>query len=197
MAKKGQNFSELEKRVASMELTILELQQKNTALETKVAKLEDRVAVAENVSSKLAFEVDRLDQYHRRCNIVIKDTFLPEEESVDAVKNMVSKLINQELKLPEMSKDIDKAHRIGKVQTRNGKKEQDIIVRFKTHSSRYSVYQDRKKAKNVRIFRILERTEWIFLKKHPIWTSEHTWGLKPSFNRAVPAKTVVLILVNS
>ena len=52
---------------------------------------------------------------------------------------------------PDLLSSLDKQHRIGKVKIVNGKKLQNIIVRFKSHSARYSVYKVRKKAKNVKI----------------------------------------------
>ena len=139
--------------------------EKNAALEAKVLILEDRVAVSENVSSKLSSELDRLDQYHRRSNIIIKDAFLPEKETIEEVKNTVVEIISQDLKLPEMAKSIDKLHRIGKVLTKNGKKQQDIIVRFKTHHSRYSIYKEWKMAKNVRISPYLTKKRVGILKE--------------------------------
>ena len=53
--------------------------------------------------------------------------------------------------LPDVVPDFDKAHRIGQVKTINGKKAQDVIVRFKSHSARYKVYKNRKRANNIRI----------------------------------------------
>ena len=114
-------------------------------------QLQSRVAVTENVSAKLALELDRLDQYHRRPNILIRNAFLPENESHEKVVKTVHNIIKEDLSLPEAVSDIDKLHRVGKIKTRDGKKSQDIIVRFKTHKTRYDVYKQRKKARNVKI----------------------------------------------
>ena len=46
---------------------------------------------------------------------------------------------------------MDKAHRLGKIKEQNGKKHQDIIVRFKSHSARYKLYSKRKTLKNVKV----------------------------------------------
>ena len=60
--------------------------------------------------------------------------------------------ILKEMDLPkDVVNDFDKAHRLGKVKESNGKKHQDIIVRFKSHSSRYKVFHKRKTLKHVSI----------------------------------------------
>ena len=46
----------------------------------------------------------------------------------------------EELNLPSEAGDIDKSHRIGKVIEKDGKKNQNVIVRFRAHASRYSVF---------------------------------------------------------
>ena len=143
--------AELKDKVAKMELRLRELEVKNEKLEEKVAILESRVSVAETVSSKLVLELDRLDQYHRRPNIIMRKVFLPENETLNALTSTVTKVIGEEINLPNAVDDIDKFHRVGRVKTVGGKKHQDIIIRFKTHRSRYAVYQDRKKSKSVKI----------------------------------------------
>ena len=60
--------------------------------------------------------------------------------------------ILKKMDLPkDVINDLDKAHRLGKVKDTNGKKHQDIIVRFKSHSSRYKVFDKRKSIKDVSI----------------------------------------------
>ena len=56
-----------------------------------------------------------------------------------------------DLKLLNIVDDVDKLHRVGKIKQRNGKKMKDIIVKLKSHTLRYLVYNERKKAKNIRI----------------------------------------------
>ena len=50
-----------------------------------------------------------------------------------------------------MVNSIDKLHRTGEVREKNGKRMQDVIIRFKTHHARYTVYRQRKHAKNTKI----------------------------------------------
>ena len=56
-------------------------------------------------------------------------------------------MIKNELNLPVLLPEVDKAHRVGKVKM-NGKKSQDIIIRFKSHSARYEVFSKRKSLRN-------------------------------------------------
>ena len=143
--------SDLKKQIETMEARIKALETANQSLEKKVEHLESRVVISERVSEQLTTELDRLDQYHRRSNIIIKNVFLPENESDDDVKKVVTKIVKNDIVKPELLSSVDKHHRIGKVKEVNGKKMQNIIARFKSHSARYSVYQERKKVKNAKI----------------------------------------------
>ena len=98
----------------------------------------------EKVTERLQKEVTRLDQYGCRHNIVIRNVELPKKkETIEEVEVKVLDIVENSLKSPDLAKDIDKTHRIGRVKTRDGKSYQNI-VRFKTHQSRYKTYQKRK-----------------------------------------------------
>ena len=147
----NEDIKELKERMAILEGEVVALKETNVKLEEKVALLEGRVAVAENVSEKLCLELDRLDQYHRRPSLIFRNAILPQNETQQAVEGIVKNVLEKELKLPDAVKDIDKLHRVGRVRQKGGKTTQDIIVRFKTHCTRYTVYKQRKKAKHVKI----------------------------------------------
>ena len=155
----------MKERLDAMEKRLKEAETTNINLEKKISMLEDRVAVTENVSTRLSQELDRLDQYHRRSNIVIKNVFLPEKESPLVVNATVTKILTTELQLPDSVNEIDKLHRVGKIRTKNGKSHQDIIVRFKTHSARYAVYKEREKAKSGKLSANLTKTRGELLYK--------------------------------
>ena len=99
--------------------------------------LEEKQAVLSHVNGVLSQEVDRLNQYTRRSNIVLRNVFVPENETVEQVEKEVKDVITK-MGLPEVIPDFDKAHILGKLKSLNGKKHQDVIVRFKSHSARYS-----------------------------------------------------------
>ena len=55
--------------------------------------------------------VKELDKYSRRLNIIIKDMFLPEEETQAQLNKKIKKIITKELQLENAANDIDKLHR--------------------------------------------------------------------------------------
>ena len=157
---------------------INELKMKNKLLEERMNKLQDKQGVFSQVNSMLSLEVDRLNQYTRRSNVVIKNVFAPENESVPQVEEEAKKIIVN-MGLPEVIPEFDKAHRLGKIRTINGKKHQDVIVRFKSHSARYKVFNKRKSAKNHRISPNLTKTRSALLAEAVNFTKEKIgddWG---------------------
>ena len=56
--------------------------------------------------------------------------------------------------IPDIIGDFDKAHRIGKVKIINGKKHQDIVIKFKSHAARYKFFNH-----SVRFIRTLHKNE--------------------------------------
>ena len=62
-------------------------------------------------------------------------------------------MIKYEMGIPDVLNDFDKAHRVGKIKEINGSKQQDIIVRFKSHSARYKVFNHRKTLKHYKKIR--------------------------------------------
>ena len=102
--------SDLKKQIETMEARIKALETANQSLEKKVEHLESRVVISERVSEQLTTELDRLDQYHRRSNIIIKNVFLPENESDDDVKKVVTKIVKNDIVKPELLSSVDKHH---------------------------------------------------------------------------------------
>ena len=147
----AQEISSLKNQLKELRETIANLEKNNTLMEAKLEKIETEQAITKTVSNKLAIEVDRLHQYTRRSNVIIRHVPLPENESVELVEEKVREIISKELQLPNIVAEIDKAHRVGKINIQNNKKSQNIIVRFKSHSARYSVYNKRKLLKNKKI----------------------------------------------
>ena len=95
--------------------------------------------------------IDRIDQYQRRSNVVLKFAELPNNNTEAKDKELVKKVLENELNLAGSVSTIDKMHRIGKIRNRDGKRNQDIIIRFKTHHSRYTVMRNRKEARSAKI----------------------------------------------
>lgn len=145
------SIAELRQRLSNMEEKVIALEKHNESLEKRVEELEASKAISENVTKQLANEVDRLDQYLRRSNVIVRNVFLPEKETHDQINKKLIKVIKEDLNLPDVVNEVDKLHRVGKIKHLNGKKTQDVIIKFKSHAARYSVYNERKKARNIKI----------------------------------------------
>ena len=146
MVKKG-NGKQQNKNQEPTELELLK--KKITDLEDRVVKLECKNAVLTQVTEVLRKEVDRLDQYGRRSNVVIRNVEVPNNETQEHVEQKVDQIIGS-LNVPNATQDIDKTHRIGrvKIDEKNNKKYQNIVVRFRSHRTRYAVYTKRKDLQN-------------------------------------------------
>ena len=148
------SFFEIWKQLEALQQKVNKLATKNKNLEErvdilentkrklcdKVELLESKIIISEGVTSKLVREVDRLDQYNRRSNLIIKNIELKENKTYKDVEKIVNKVLKEDLDLPaEVLNDIDKFHCNGFVKKiSENKKKQNIIVRFKSHSSSYA-----------------------------------------------------------
>ena len=129
------------------------------ALESRIDSLESFKTVNAQVTEQLKREVDRLDQYGRRSNVTIKYVPLPDgKEEQTTLENTIINIISKDLGLGNVAKDIDKMHRVGKPKTHNGVRQQNVIIRFRNHATRYRVYNARKKSKKVKICPNLTKT---------------------------------------
>lgn len=144
-----QKFNKLFTRNKETESRLDLMENKNRKLEEKVEILEASLAINKEVTTRLSLEVDRLDQYTRRSNIILKNVELPidRKESPEEVKKIVLKTLKDDLQMNnEVISDIDKFHRTGYVKNNKGKKQQNIIVRFKSHCSRYACMEKKKRS---------------------------------------------------
>ena len=142
----------LAEEVSSLKDEINELRTLVKKLENKINEIDGKSLVSKQVSTLLRKEVDRLEQYGRRASLTIKG-IPPNRDEDNNLKNQVIDIIKNDLGLPNEALDFDKTHRIGPIyDTAHGKK-QDVIVRLKSHSARYTIYNKRKtcKNKNIRI----------------------------------------------
>ena len=142
-------LEELKKQIQSIQKQhrqeIDELKKQVSNLQLEMSKSEDRSMVQERVNDALRREVDRLEQYGRRNCLVFKGVPPAHNESVGGLTTKVRKVLSDDLKLSDKQlADLDKTHRIGPVLTdAKGKKFQNTIVRFKSHSVRYAAYLKR------------------------------------------------------
>ena len=159
-----QKLNELKNLVNNLQKKVEVLENNNVVLERRVENLEEKHVISTHVTDLLTAEVDRLSQYIRRSNVVVKGVFLPEKESKEDVEKKVCDLAKNEMGIPDILGDFDKAHRIGKVKIINGKKHQDIIVKFKSHAARYKFLNHKKSLKNNKVHSYLtpKRSKLLF-----------------------------------
>ena len=150
----------LKNRLKQLENANEKLVNEKNDLVSRVERLESFRETSTNVTKHLKEENDRLkaqldnvDQYGRRSNLIIKHVTRTDTEKDDPneLQQKVTDFLSKELKLPNAAKDIDKLHRTGKPKTYNGATQQNIIVRFKTHATRYAVYRKRNQSKKFKI----------------------------------------------
>ena len=144
----------LVKRVTDMEARLNEQKTLNLLQNEKISKLEKRIStldgeliqtkarfsVRDHVIEALRGEIYRLQQYTRRYSVTVSGIDKEKDEDPEVLRAKVLKLIT-DVNSTTQDNDIDKFHRNGKLF--NGK-EQDIIVRFKSHSAKEAFYKARK-----------------------------------------------------
>jgi hypothetical protein len=146
---------------SSKDEEIASLRQQLQDMHGRLEAVEAQVAITSNVNSILSKEIDRLEQYGRRNSIVIRGIPPKDDETNDELMKNVKDIVDGDLGMKDRFRhDFDKTHRIGPVLTTPKGKRQDVIVRFKSHSTRYEVYRKRKELKNksIRITPSLTKT---------------------------------------
>ena len=126
-------------RIDQQAVTIELLQREIKSLKRESQMINSANVMKDCVIKSLQGEVNRLQQYTRRYSVVISGIDKPRgkedvKELEQKVKTIVTK-INCDTKV----EDIDKLHRNGPARG----KDQEVIVRFKSHSAKESFYKSR------------------------------------------------------
>ena len=139
-----QLISDLNLKIESQNEEISSLKEQVTRQDAAIFKLEDRVGVLSASVAALSNQSDNQEQYSRRYCLRIKGISKDKNETsktcVDKVLE-VCKKVGVEIE----SKDIDRAHRVGK-----GKS--TMIVKFFSFTKRTSLYRARKKTDTAKIY---------------------------------------------
>ena len=112
--------------------------------EIKSLKRESQMINAANmmkdcVIKSLQGEVHRLQQYTRRYSVVISGIDKPRgKEDIEELKKKVETIVTN-VNCDTKAEDIDKLHRNGPAKG----KDQEVIVRFKSHSAKETLYKNR------------------------------------------------------
>ena len=144
-------------------LTIENLARRIDALEFTVIKLKSELQITKKVNTILTEQLDNLQQYTRRPCVIVEGIPLSENETDEEIERKVKEkfLENFEVTSGSLNVEFDKCHRIGKIRKdkKNPQPQQSTIVRFKSHSFRSKLYNERKdpvpgnagKRKNIRL----------------------------------------------
>ena len=125
---KPDHVFQLKSEIKKLQERLEDVEKRNLELEDRVTTLESINTVSSRVTEELKNEIDRLDQYGRRSNIIIKHVPLKENEPPSEVVKIVGNFLSKELRLPNAMKDVDTLHRVGKPKSHNGSKQQNIKV---------------------------------------------------------------------
>ena len=142
----------------------------------KIEQLESKVVVMESHIAQLYKSQEKADQYQRRLYLRINGIDVPNDggkETGDECLNKVKQVFDElNVDIPETV--IDRAHRVGKIVTANGKKVQQMIVRMTTWRHRTIIYKARKNCNRYKIKLDLTKERLELLKRaNELLNSDH------------------------
>lgn len=134
-------FEAVKQATSSLVKEVEAVKSENKKMKEANSKLEERVI-------KLELDNDSLEQYGRRN--ILRISGIPEKPN-EETDDMVLQLAG-ELNVPMSKYDIDRSHRVGRVDdgrragrtTRSKRQHRDIIVKFTSYNARYRLFQMRK-----------------------------------------------------
>ena len=134
---KAMNLDDIKQDVyKSVSMDISTTDAKVTSLQTKIDNLEAE-------KSKLADEIDDLEQYSRRNCLLIHG--IPESQKEDTTAACIEN-INKKLKVNLNRDHLDRTHRVGKRKP-SGEKPRPIIMKFISYTKRQAVFTTKKNLK--------------------------------------------------
>ena len=154
-----------------------ELERKNKKKNEKIKELEETIDILTEKNKSLTSDVDELEQYSRRNCLLSHGVQENENENTD---DIVLKTMSEELDIEIKENDLDRTHRIGNRNRRDGKP-RAIIVKFTRYAIRNKIYSNKKKlkGKNFLITESLTSRRYNFLKEAQekygvknVWTSD-------------------------
>ena len=130
-----------EEEIRSLKDELYALRARVFNLENQVTILKTDQAIASTVNSRLVDQIDKLETYSRRNCVVLNNVPARADESQREIEGKVVQTLRDSGITQDVVRDIDKMHPIGKIH----QNKQKIIIRFKSHSKRYSLYRNKKK----------------------------------------------------
>ena len=107
----------------------------------KIQLLENRVEILEEEKESQGKEIDDLEQYSRRNCLLLHSVV---ETNAECTDDIIIKTCAEELGINVKQEDLDRSHRLGKV-NRNDSKPQPVILKFAHYAIRNKVFSNKKK----------------------------------------------------
>ena len=170
-----------------------ELERENKKKNEKIKELEETIDILTEKNKSLTSDVDELEQYSRRNCLLLHGVQENENENTD---DIVLKTMSEELDIEIKENDLDRTHRIGNRNRKDGKP-RAIIVKFTRYATRNKIYSNKKKlkGKNFLITESLTSRRYHLLKEAQekygvknVWTSDGRISFKQN-NRILIYKT--------
>ena len=122
-------------QIAIKDEQISNLAKKVDSLETTNSQLLDRV-------KRLEFDLDETAQYERRDTLILSGSMIPAEQTGEDPSQMVVDIIKDHLKVPFNIKDINVAHRLGRMR-KESSFSRPIIVKLLSRSKKSQIVHAR------------------------------------------------------
>ena len=132
-------FTNMEAHMQYQNEKISQLEERISNLEGDLIQTKARFVVRDHVIEGLRGEIHRLQQYTRRYSVTVAGIDKEKGEEPEDLREKVLQLVT-DVKSTTTEQDIDKFHRNGRLDG----KEQEIIIRFKSHSAKEAFYKARK-----------------------------------------------------
>ena len=113
-------------------------------LQTRIVSLEEKISYHDYIIDLHDRKLDDLEQHSRKVNLRLKGVVITRGDSPQNLMDFIMLEI-ESLDLGIPADEIDRCHRDRKPYQREGKRCQDVLVKFRTWRSRDIMYQNRKK----------------------------------------------------
>ena len=133
--------------VNNMAEKIKKMDERIVQLEYDQLRNQSYFIIHERTTHLLQQRIDQLEQYTRRYSVIVKGIAANRTENQESLKTQVSELVeacNSSTKF----EDVDKFHRNGPVKD---DKNQDLIIRFRSHQAKEQFYNNRKNIADKRV----------------------------------------------
>lgn len=137
----------MEATIKEQATAIAELTKRVYKLEQEQFRMHGIFAVKDRVSELLLARVSKLEQYTRRYSVVVRGIPRPQQrETSESLRTEVDQLVVA-AGGDVTPNDIDKCHRNGPRKD----DQQEVIIRFRSHTAKETFYRNRKKIQNVKV----------------------------------------------